>query len=159
MSLPDNTAGTRARFRAAAELSPLRMRSGAATRFTAPGSVTNGQFGLFEWDLGAKGSGPAPHFHKTFSESFYILSGRVGLYDGHGWISSGPGDFLYVPMSGVHAFRNDSDTAARMLILFSPAPPREKYFEALAEIGESGRTLSYDEWTELFAAHDQYRAE
>ena len=59
----------------------------------------------------------------------------------------------------MHAFRNDSDTAAKMLILFSPGPPREKYFEALAEIGESGRTLSHDEWTELFAAHDQYRAE
>jgi hypothetical protein len=50
-------------------------------------------------------------------------------------------------------------TVAKMLILFAPGPPREKYFEALAQIGESGRTLSYDEWTELFAAHDQYRAE
>ena len=103
--------------------------------------------------------GADPHFHKTFSESFYILSGKVGLYDGDDWITSGPGDFLYVPMSGVHAFRNDSDDPASMLILFAPGPPREKYFEALAQIGESGRTLSYDEWTELFAAHDQYRAE
>jgi hypothetical protein len=46
-----------------------------------------------------------------------------------------------------------------MLILFSPAPPREKYFRELAEVAESGRTLSYDEWTDLFARHDQFRAE
>jgi hypothetical protein len=40
-----------------------------------------------------------------------------------------------------------------------PGLAQEKYFEALAQAGESGRTLSYDEWTELLAAHDQYRAE
>jgi hypothetical protein len=43
-----------------------------------------------------------------------------------------------------------------MLILFAPAPPREEYFRELAEIGESGRTLSPQEWTELYARHDQY---
>ena len=160
MSFPQSGDDTRARFRPAAELSSLRFRSGASTRFTAPGSVTTGQFGLFEWGLPAsKGGGPAPHYHKTFSESFYVLSGKVGFYDGHDWVSGTSGDFLYVPKFGIHAFRNDGDDPATMLILFAPGPEREKYFEALAEIGESGRQLSYDEWTELFARHDQYRAE
>jgi hypothetical protein len=43
-----------------------------------------------------------------------------------------------------------------MLILFAPGPPREAYFTELAEINASGRTLSEDEWTELYARHDQY---
>jgi hypothetical protein len=43
-----------------------------------------------------------------------------------------------------------------MLILFAPAPPREAYFSELAEIARAGRTLDADEWTELYARHDQY---
>ncbi|MBM0258364.1 hypothetical protein [Micromonospora sp. 4G55] len=36
---------------------------------------------------------------------------------------------------------------------------REAYFRELAEIGASGRTLSDDEWVDLWARHDQYRVE
>jgi hypothetical protein len=46
-----------------------------------------------------------------------------------------------------------------MLILFAPGAPREKYFRELAATRDDGRTLTEDEWTELFAQHDQYRAE
>ncbi len=147
-----------ARYRPAADVEQIDYKSGSSTRFVAPGSVTNGQFGLFEWSLPASGGGPSPHFHKTFSESFYVMSGTIGLFNGERWISARPGDFLYVPQNGVHAFRNDADAPASMLILFAPAPPRENYFRELAEVAESGRTLSEDEWTELFARHDQYRA-
>jgi hypothetical protein len=43
-----------------------------------------------------------------------------------------------------------------MLILFAPGAPREAYFEELAEIANAGRTLTPEEWTELYARHDQY---
>ena len=43
-----------------------------------------------------------------------------------------------------------------MLILFAPGAPRERYFEELAEIAASGRELSQEEWTDLYARHDQY---
>jgi hypothetical protein len=42
--------------------------------------------------------------------------------------------------------------------LFAPGTPREDYFRELASISAEGRHLSEDEWTELFARHDQYRA-
>jgi hypothetical protein len=38
---------------------------------------------------------------------------------------------------------------------FRPAS-REIYFEALAEIRRSGRTLTEVEWTGFYARHDQY---
>jgi quercetin dioxygenase-like cupin family protein len=147
-----------ARYRPAADVEQVTYASGSSTRFVAPGSVTDHEFGLFEWHLPPSGGGPDPHFHKTFSESFYVVAGTIGFYNGDSWISARPGEFLYVPRNGVHAFRNDADVPASMLILFAPAPPRENYFRALAEIAESGRTLTDDEWTELLARHDQYRA-
>jgi len=136
------------------EVHTLSLRSTTA-RFVAPGSLTGGRFGLFQWDMAARAGGASPHFHRTFSESFYVLSGTVQLYDGAMWAAARAGDFLYVPEGGVHGFRNDADEAASMLILFAPGPPRERYFEELAEIFEAGRELSDQEWTELFARHDQ----
>jgi quercetin dioxygenase-like cupin family protein len=125
-------------------------------RLVGTGDVTRKQFGLFEWRMGPHAGGPAAHFHKTFSESFYVISGTVRLFNGETWVNATAGDFLYVPEGGVHAFRNDGDDPASMLILFAPAPPREEYFRELAEIAESGRQLSPEEWAELYARHDQY---
>lgn len=72
------------------------------------------------------------------------------------WVEATAGDFFHVPPGGIHGFHNDSDADASMMIVFAPGAPRESYFEALAELGASGRTLSADEWTELYARHDQY---
>jgi quercetin dioxygenase-like cupin family protein len=130
---------------------------GAATvAFVAPGSLTSGRFGLFRWDMAPHAGGPDPHFHTTFSESFYVLDGTVRLGDGTRWRDATAGDYLYVPEGGVHAFRNDGDAPASMLIVFAPGSPRERYFEELADLAASGRTLSAEEWTELCARHDQY---
>ena len=136
----------------------LTMRSDTQVRFVAPGSLTDERFGLFEWNMGSQGGGPDAHFHKTFSESFYVTRGTVALFDGTAWLDAQPGDFVYVPPGGIHAFHNTSGEPASMLILFAPGPPRERYFEELAEIGNSGRQLSDDEWIELWAGHDQYPA-
>jgi quercetin dioxygenase-like cupin family protein len=147
-----------ARTRAATDVEQHTMRAGTIARFTATGDLTDGRLGIFEWKMLPRSGGPGAHFHKTFAESFYVLSGTVEHFDGAHWTHSSPGDFLYVPEGGVHAFRNHSDEPAEMLILFTPATPREEYFRELADIASSGRVLSTREWTELFARHDQYRA-
>jgi quercetin dioxygenase-like cupin family protein len=134
------------------------VRPNVATRFLATGASTGGDFGLFQWDMAPQAGGPAAHYHKTFSESFYVLDGEVRLYDGANWVTAGKGDFLYVPPNGIHAFRNESDEPASMLILFAPGAPRERYFTATAEMATSGRQMSPEEYTEFLASHDQYMA-
>ncbi|GLW96488.1 cupin domain-containing protein [Microtetraspora sp. NBRC 16547] len=124
--------------------------------YLSTGASTNGHFGLYRWEMGPGPSGPSPHFHRTITESFYVLSGTIRLYNGERWVAGKPGDFLYVPEGGVHAFRNESGEPASMLLLFTPGAPREAYFEELAEIAITGRQLSPEEWTELYRRHDQY---
>jgi mannose-6-phosphate isomerase-like protein (cupin superfamily) len=159
MTYPGDSGEVSGRLRRAGDVEQLDRTGGTSTRFVAPGSFTDGQYGLFEWHMPATAGGASPHFHKTFSESFYILTGTVQLYDGQSWADAAQGDFLYVPPGGIHAFRNASDQPASMLILFAPGAPRENYFRETAEIAAAGRELSYDEWTELYTRHDQYRAE
>jgi quercetin dioxygenase-like cupin family protein len=144
-----------ATYRPIGEVETLE-RPNVTNAFVATGSVTNGQFGLFQYTMQPHAGGPEAHFHKTFSESFYIVEGTVRLYDGEKWTDATAGDFLYVPEGGIHAFRNDSDAVAQMLILFAPAPPREKYFRELAELIDSGRRLTPEERAEFLASHDQY---
>jgi quercetin dioxygenase-like cupin family protein len=133
----------------------LTNPSGGAVHYLATGATTNSGFGLYRWDMGPKPSGPDAHFHKTISESFYVLSGTVRLYDGRQWIDATPGDFLFVPEGGVHGFRNESGEPASMLLLFAPGAPREDYFETLAEVARGG-TMSDDERREFFLRHDTY---
>jgi quercetin dioxygenase-like cupin family protein len=133
---------------------PLMLGTTAAT-FVAPGSVTNGEFGLFRWDIPASTGGAGAHFHRRFSESFYVVSGTVTLYNGEAWSPLAAGGFCYVPPGGVHGFRNDGDEQASMLILFAPGIARESYFEELAEIRRTGAEPTEQEWADLFARHDQ----
>ncbi|MGH2489201.1 MAG: cupin domain-containing protein, partial [Candidatus Limnocylindria bacterium] len=128
----------------------------SSTTFVAPGSVTRRQFGVFRRDMGPHAGGPDAHFHRTFSESFYVLSGTVRFYDGKDWVEASAGEFLYVPKGGIHAFSADSDEPSSMLILFAPGSARERYFIEVEEIRRSGQTLTPEQWTELWARHDQY---
>jgi mannose-6-phosphate isomerase-like protein (cupin superfamily) len=147
---------TAATFRSAATPRDLDNPLGGGAAYLAPGSLTDGDYGLFRWDMPPAPSGPAAHFHRTMSEAFFVLNGTVLLHDGTRTLEATSGDFLYVPPGGIHAFRNESGEPASMLILFAPGAPRQAYFEELADIARTGRRLSDEEWTELYARHDQY---
>jgi mannose-6-phosphate isomerase-like protein (cupin superfamily) len=120
--------------------------------YLATGETTHRMFGLYRWDFKGPRSGPDPHFHRSLSESFFILSGSVQLYDGKTWVEGSPGDYLYVPEGGVHGFRNESGEPASMLILFAPGAPREDYFERVATTSQ----LSDAERTEFYLRHDTF---
>ena len=145
----------RAKLLRATEAETLELGASTAI-FVATGSVTGGEFGLFRWEMEPHAGGARPHVHRTFSESFYVLTGGVRLYDGQGWIDAVPGDFLHVPPGAVHGFANEADASASMLILFCPGAPREEYFRELAALRESGRVLRPKERSEFLARHDQY---
>ena len=89
------------------------------------------------------------------SESFFVLTGTVSLYDGLAWKDAVAGDFMYVPAGGIHGFKNESGEPASMLILFAPGAPREEYFETLAAIGH-GQQLTEDELADLYDRHDNH---
>ncbi|MEU9330906.1 cupin domain-containing protein [Streptomyces canus] len=115
--------------------------SADATRITyiADEEATGGEYGLYKVDMAPKTMGAKEHFHRAISESFYVMSGEVTLYNGERWIKGGEGDFLYVPAGGLHGFQNDSDEPLSMLMIFSPGAPREEYFEKAAEYAQRSR--------------------
>jgi mannose-6-phosphate isomerase-like protein (cupin superfamily) len=141
-----------AAFRPAGHRPEIVYASGGTAGYLATGASTGGRFGLYRWSMPATPSGPDPHFHRTLSESFFVLSGTVRLFDGAKWMDAEPGDFLYVPEGGIHAFRNESGEPASMLILFAPGAPREGYFEGIRELAR----MTEQEKQDFYLRHDNH---
>jgi len=120
--------------------------------YLATGDSTRGEFGLYRWTFGPNRTGPDPHFHRSISESFFILDGEVELYTGERWTTARAGDFLFVPEGGIHGFRGINP--ASMLLLFAPGAPREEYFETLAKVAE--QPMSAEERAAFMQRHDTY---
>jgi len=144
-----------ATFRSAEHEPEVRDPRGGTASYLATHASTGGLFGLYRWDMAARPSGPGPHFHRTMTESFFVLSGTIRLYDGLAWRDGGPGDFLYVPEGGIHAFRNESGEPASMLILFAPGSTREEYFEINARLA-GGLVMSDEEKADFYLRHDNH---
>jgi mannose-6-phosphate isomerase-like protein (cupin superfamily) len=126
--------------------------NGNRVSYVATGASTGGLFGLYKWEFSEAVSGPGAHFQ---SESFYILTGEVMVYDGRAWAAARPGDFLHVPPGGLHGFRNESGAEASMLLHFAPGAPREAYFEGLDRLAR-GEEWTEDEHARFMAAHDNF---
>jgi quercetin dioxygenase-like cupin family protein len=132
------------------------QHSAGPIRFVATSAQTRGDFGLFEVTVPPGGSGPGPHLHRTFSESFHVLEGELAVLDGETWTTASAGDLVYVPRSGVHGFRAAApDVGARFLMLFTPGSPREDYLTGLLEMHADGRTPSTAEIDAFALQHDQ----
>lgn len=144
------TGESTARFRRADSDPDFTYPNGTTVDYLATGSTTDGLFGLYRWTMGPTPSGPGPHFHRTISESFFVLSGSIRIFDGERWQDTHAGDFVHVPAGGIHGFRNESGASASMLIHFAPGAPREDYFEGLAGLD----AMSDAERAAFFAFHD-----
>ena len=77
------------------------------------------------------GGGPVSHLQSREEEGFYILEGEITFYAEGKTIRTTAGTFLNVPRDFYHHFRNESDSEARMLIIFAPAGI-EGFFQAVA---------------------------
>lgn len=93
---------------------------GDVYRLLATGEQTGGAYALCEARV-LPGGGPPPHVHRREDESFFVLEGEITFtLDGRKVVAKA-GSFLQAPRNLPHAFKNESSTPARMLILTAPA--------------------------------------
>ena len=96
---------------------------GDVYRFLALGDETGGKYALFEAIVGP-GGGPPLHVHSREEEGFYVLEGEITFTIGDRRLVARAGTFANMPIGTPHAFKNESDRPARMLISVVPPPPR-----------------------------------
>ncbi|QKZ13751.1 cupin domain-containing protein [Spirosoma sp. KUDC1026] len=94
---------------------------GGTYRFVITGEQTKGAYAIIDM-LIPPNSGPGPHAHPDFQESFYVLDGEVEVKSEAGTFVARKGDFLNIPMGGmVHGFKNKSEQMARLWCTVVPA--------------------------------------
>ena len=109
-------------------------------RVLVSGKQTNGAFSTIDM-LVPPQSGPGPHSHTSFFESFYIVDGEVEVYSEAGSYTAKKGSFVVIPKGGVvHYFKNKSDKMAQLLCTVVPAG-LEEFFEEIGEPAAAGEFL------------------
>ena len=69
-----------------ADVAPDLANATGEFRYLAGHRHGDAEIGVFLRTMTARRSGPDPHFHRTMSESFYVLSGEVRIFDGRAWV-------------------------------------------------------------------------
>lgn len=110
--------------------------SGSTIEILASPAETGGTVSIYRWRLAGSSRGPAPHFHTTFSETFIVDEGEVDYFDGAAWRTLLPGHAAHAAPGDVHALRKEHAEPATVLMVLSPAVPREEYFAQLSTIDE-----------------------
>lgn len=97
-------------------------------RLYADHDTTGGVLSGNRAHLPAGTDGPPPHFHTTSAELFFMLGGRLRVLAGQQVLDIAEGDFLLVPAGMTHAWAAPDDSAADVLVIFTPGIERFDYF-------------------------------
>jgi quercetin dioxygenase-like cupin family protein len=114
----------------------LQAAEGSATWFLtnrmtvkASSAATGGALTVIE--VLALPGGTAPwHVHHREDEMFYLLEGDVLFKCGDEVFQAGSGAFVFLPRDIPHSYKNVGETAARWLILTTPAGSEDFFIEA-----------------------------
>jgi len=114
------------------ELGALRLN------FLQSKDTTAGSLDLFEMTLQPDARMPIPHYHESWDETVYGLSGVTSWrVDGRD-IDVAPGETVFIRRGIVHGFSNRSRAPASCLCMLSPGVLGTQYFKEMAALLSGG---------------------
>jgi len=108
---------------------------GVVHLYKAVAAETGGSLSAFEATV-PPGAGAPPHTHAHEDEAFYVTQGEM-VFEIEGRnlpLRLAAGGFALAPRGSRHAFRNESDVEARMLVLALPGAGLERMFGAFDDV-------------------------
>jgi len=107
---------------------------GLELRFLRTKDDTAGSLDMFEMTVQPNARMPVPHYHETWDETVYGLSGMTTWrVDGQD-VELGPGQTAFIRRGIVHGFRNDTQAPATCLCVLSPGILGPAYFREMAAL-------------------------
>ncbi|WP_413990301.1 cupin domain-containing protein [Labrys okinawensis] len=107
---------------------------GLELRFLQSKEDTAGSLDMFEMIVQPNSRMPVAHYHESWDEAVYGLSGVMSFrVDGRD-LTLAPGESLFVPRGVVHAFRNDTQEPASCLVVLTPGVLGPGYFREVADL-------------------------
>jgi quercetin dioxygenase-like cupin family protein len=130
-------------------IQPGLIHAGKGRRLAIPGGIctikatgddTGGTYAMIEMVIPPQ-SGPPPHIHSREVESFYILEGSLSFWLSDRKLTGSVGCLVIAPPGHTHAFKNEGDEPARVLLLITPAG-LEEFFQEVGVPIKEGSALS-----------------
>ena len=111
---------------------------GLALEFLHSKDDTAGSLDLFRMTVAPQAKVPVPHYHESWDEVVYGLSGTLTFrIDGADQVI-GPGGSAFIGRGVVHSFRNDSQEPATVLNVLTPGVLGPAYFREIADLVAAG---------------------
>ena len=99
---------------------------------------TGGSLDLFEMLLQPNARMPVPHYHESWEETVYGLSGITTFTVAGTAVDLSPGQSLFIKRGVVHGFKNNSDAPAKCLCMLTPGALGPAYFREIAALVAGG---------------------
>jgi quercetin dioxygenase-like cupin family protein len=111
---------------------------GMELRFFQTKESTDGSLDLFEMIVQPNAGVPIPHYHESWDETVYGLTGALTWrIDGQDIVTKS-GQSVFIKRGIVHGFRNDTQEAATCLCVLTPGVLGPGYFREVAALLASG---------------------
>jgi quercetin dioxygenase-like cupin family protein len=110
--------------------------SGDINTILASKEETGGTYGFIKAKV-FPGGGPIPHIQTREHEGFYIIEGQLTFNVDGRRIEAKPGAFVNVPPNVLHSFKNETNEAATIIIVLSPAGMEHLFVEVGLEVSDN----------------------
>ena len=107
-------------------------------RFLLEATGTNGALAMFEFTVPVGAKMPLPHYHKSYDETIYGVTGVVTFTVEGKTVDIGPGESCFIPRGAVHGFNNLMQTDVKALAVITPGLLGPDFFKEAAVIVNAG---------------------
>jgi quercetin dioxygenase-like cupin family protein len=119
-------------------MSEIIRMGGLELRFFQTKDDTGGSLDAFEMIVQPNARVPAPHYHESWDETVYGVSGATTWrVDGED-VALAPGQSIFIKRGVVHGFRNDGPAPASCLCILTPGVLGPGYFREVAALIAGG---------------------
>ncbi len=99
---------------------------------------TEASLDMFRMTVQPKARMPVPHYHESWDETVYGISGTVTFRIAGQDIAVGPGQSAFIRRGVVHWFNNRTDAPATCLCVLTPGVLGPAYFREIAALVAAG---------------------
>lgn len=121
--------------------------------FLLEAADTNGSAAMFEFTVPVGAKVPIPHYHESYDETIYGLSGVITFTVEGKPIDIGPGETCFIPRGAVHGFDNLTQKDAKALTVITPALLGSIFFKEVAAIINAGGPPDIEKLKLIMAKH------
>ena len=115
----------------------IRM-GGLEVRFLQSKEHTGASLDVFEMTVQPNARMPLPHFHESWDEVVYGLTGATTFRVAQQDVVLNPGQSVFIQRGVVHGFRNDTHEATTCLCILTPGVLGPAYFREIAALMSGG---------------------